>query len=220
MNPVTVNGNILGHHAKLGTADIFFGTRFGELLTVEKHFGVTIHFLKQVHGDRVVPTAPVEADAHWSPLRSMAIGIYTADCLPVLISCEGTNRICAIHAGWRGVRNQIVSKAFRFLLSSGSDPRNLFVAIGPHITEKSFEIENDLGREILDADPLKSSTPLPHSNPEKMYLSLRGIVRNQLNEIADSNIVMLPEDTLSNRQYFSHRRLPKEGRLINFIFRK
>lgn len=220
MKPVTVNGNVIGHQAKLGSADIFFGTRHGDIQTVEKNFGVTIHFLKQVHGDKVVPTAPVEADGHWTSLKNIAIGIYTADCLPVMISCEATQRVCAIHAGWRGVQNQIVMKAKQFLVSTGSHPRDMHVAIGPHITEKSFEIENSLGSGILKADPTGSVTPLPHSNPEKMYVPLKNIVRNQLKEIIDANILMLSEDTLSNPLYFSHRRVPKEGRLINFIFRK
>jgi polyphenol oxidase len=220
MKPVTVGGKVIGHSGRLGSAHIFFGTKHGDLKTVEEHFGITIHFVKQVHGDRVVATSPVEADAHWTALRNMAIGIYTADCLPVLLSCEGTKRICAIHAGWRGVRNQIAIKAKEFLVSTGSHYRDLHVAIGPHITEKSFEIENDLGEEILKADPTLAATSLPHENPGKMYVPLKTIMRNQFYDVNAANIIELAEDTLSNPEYFSHRRKPKEGRLISFILRK
>lgn len=220
MKPVTVNGKIIGHSDRLGSSYIFFGNRHGDLKTIEDHFGVTIHFVKQVHGDKVVATAPVEADAHWTSLQNMPLGIYTADCLPVLISCENTRRICAIHAGWRGVRNQIAVKAKQLLVSTGSHHRDLHVAIGPHITEKSFEIETDLGEEILKADPTGAATALPHENPGKMYVSLRTVMRNQFYDVNPANIIEFPEDTLSNPEYFSHRRKPKEGRLISFILRK
>ncbi len=222
LKPLEIKGVNVGQIGTLGTATIFFGNAQGELALLEEHFGLKINFLKQVHGDTVVETGPAlsSADAHWTDKKSVALGIYTADCLPILLSCEHTQRILAIHAGWRGVQNQIIIKSKQLLLLTGSRRERLHAAIGPHIAAKSFEIEREIGEKLAAADPQRKTKLLSHTDPAKCYVPLTEIAQGQLSEIPEQNMHFVLEDTFTNENYFSYRRQKGQGRLISLIFRK
>ncbi len=223
------NNLVLGHLGSLGSSKIFFGNRHAGLKDIEDSFNCKIQFTKQVHGDSITeanePTSGdlTAADAQWS--GSLPLGVYTADCLPVLVSCEHTHRHMAIHAGWRGVQNQIILKSIRFLIESGSNKNQIYAAIGPHIGEKSFEIEKSIGQKILDADPKHEARFLPHADPAKAYIKLLDIALNQLGDLPKNNLFTLGSpnynaDTFSNENYYSYRRDKKTGhRLISFIWK-
>ena len=51
--------------------------------------------------------------------------------------------VSAIHAGWKGAYKGIVKKVLQFLLKEGSESKNLTAAIGPCISQKSYEIKKD-----------------------------------------------------------------------------
>ncbi len=76
--------------------------------------------------------------------HSKRIGIQTADCMPVLISSSDGRTIAAIHAGWRGLLDGILSKTIQLLVSLKISPENLVIAIGPHIRSCCFEVSRDL----------------------------------------------------------------------------
>lgn len=225
MKAILVENKIIGHFARLHDVDYFFGTRFGTQEIVEKHFGLKIQFLKQSHGNKIVKADGNmhEADAHWTDFTGQAIGIYTADCIPLLLSCSATHRVFAVHCGWRGVRNQIAARVSHFLRETNSTSKSLQLAIGPHIGPKSFEIEKHLAEEILATDPKKSIKALPHTNTEKVFVPLAEVVKNQIGDV--ENILSWTEDTFTNALYYSYRRdkasrEPQKNRLISFIIRK
>jgi len=223
LREVFISEKLVGHAVQLPRAFVFLGTRHGQLPLIEKHFGLKIHFLKQVHGDKIVQmheTSELSADGHWTDQTDRALGIYTADCLPVFLHCRKTFRSVAVHAGWRGIQNKILIHAKDLLINKGSEPEDLFVAIGPHISASKFEVEAEVGEGILSADPLKKIKALPHSNKNKSFIPLVEIALNQLSGVPRNQIVLSKECTFSNANYFSHRRQPGEGRLISFIIQK
>src|SRR5262245_34483683 len=66
--------------------------------------------MRQVHGAAVIvqragrPVSPtIDADIMISDDRSVALGVQTADCVPLLIADVSTGSVAAAHAGWRGV---------------------------------------------------------------------------------------------------------------------
>src|SRR5262245_5751220 len=80
------------------------------LLAAEGGFGLGRHtYARQVHSNACVnvdgrhPAAvrPVEADALVTTEAGRAVGVFTADCLPILFADE-EGRVAAAHAGWRG----------------------------------------------------------------------------------------------------------------------
>jgi YfiH family protein len=110
----------------------------------------------QVHGDEVkliadeadVETSDQKFDALVSDLHGVLVGVKTADCVPVLLGDPKTGAYAAIHAGWRGTAQSIVSKAIDELTRVfGTDPADLICAIGPAACGRNYEI----GQDVLDA---------------------------------------------------------------------
>src|SRR4051794_13229749 len=73
--------------------------------------GRAVRFARQVHGcdvARVPVDAPVEAvaavaaDAVMTDAPGTAVGVYVADCVPILVADARTGACAAVHAGWRG----------------------------------------------------------------------------------------------------------------------
>src|SRR5918993_3942824 len=84
-----------------------------EWTAVARSLGVTsgrLRLLKQVHGVHTVvarrggawPHTRPEADIIITDDPSIAIGVRTADCAPVLLFDRARNVAGAVHAGWRG----------------------------------------------------------------------------------------------------------------------
>jgi YfiH family protein len=114
-----------------------------------------LYTARQVHGARVAlvgeSTAPervaeTEADALVSQVPGAVLGIYTADCVPVLIS-DGEGRVAAAHAGWRGTVAGVAAAAVEALVSLGARREHLRAALGPSICVRCFEV----GEEVADA---------------------------------------------------------------------
>ncbi len=102
----------------------------------------------QVHGTRVVKPENLDdqpADGLW--IRSgdsRAIGIRTADCVPVLMATADGSIAAAIHAGWRGAAARIVEK---FVIRRQGVPRNHWrVALGPAAGGCCYQVGPEVAR--------------------------------------------------------------------------
>ena len=118
---------------------------------------------KQVHGYSVARARggcaePVEADAIVAVDGGGAVGIVTADCVPILILGDGGAHAAAVHAGWRGLAGGVVEAGVDALRASGA--RSLRAAVGPHIGPCCYEVD------ALVLDPLR----------ERLGEGLRGAV--------------------------------------------
>ena len=56
----------------------------------------------------------IKSDASITKTKSVALGILTADCVPILIYDKKLKIISAIHAGWKGAYKGIVAKVINF----------------------------------------------------------------------------------------------------------
>lgn len=104
----------------------------------------------QIHSDRVVVVsngAPVEpADGLITDRPDHLIGVFTADCLPVLLADPERGVVAAVHAGWRGLAQRIVDKAVAMMTARWSIPaRNVTAVLGPCIGPCCFEV----GEQVL-----------------------------------------------------------------------
>ena len=101
---------------------------------------------KQIHSAKVLDACGRkgdqigEGDAIVSSEPGVAIGIRTADCVPILVADRETRIVACIHAGWRGTAANIVGATVEVLRSRGSKPENLHVAIGPSIGSCCYEV--------------------------------------------------------------------------------
>ena len=84
-------------------------------------------------------------DALVTDLRGVAIGVRTADCIPVLLYDPVKKVIGAAHSGWRGTINHISTKAVLEMARRwGSLPSDIRAAIGPGIGLDSFQVGEEV----------------------------------------------------------------------------
>ncbi|MFN3505545.1 MAG: peptidoglycan editing factor PgeF [Caldimicrobium sp.] len=135
-------------------------------------------FPKQFHSDKIIhlvtplPAFSEEGDAVITSLKSYAIAIQTADCLPILIGDKKKRVVSCVHAGWRGTLNKLLYKTLKNLLNLGAKPDGLLIAIGPHIQGTCYEV----GFEVIGKlDSLWKNPPFLIKNKSKYYLDLAQI---------------------------------------------
>ena len=104
--------------------------------------------LKQVHGTRVCQAKPgsQEGDALVTDDPNMVLAVSVADCYPILFYDSTKQIVAAAHAGWRGTVGKIAGRVVEEMMKLGSSPQNIQVAIGQGISQKHFEV----GEEVVE----------------------------------------------------------------------
>ena len=166
----------------------------------------------------------IKADALITNVKNIAIGILTADCVPILIYDKKLKIISAIHVGWKGAYKDIVYKVINFFNKKGSHVNNLYIAIGPCITNKSYEVQRDFKNKFLKKN--KKNSIFFKNRKNKTYFSLNNYVYNQLRKKGIKNIELINKNTFNKKNnFFSARRSIKNnendyGRNISIIMIK
>ncbi|MCC8117206.1 MAG: peptidoglycan editing factor PgeF [Bacteroidales bacterium] len=118
---------------------------------------------------KVIDHLPVEdlenIDAVVTRLQSVAIGVSTADCVPVLLADEKAGVIAASHAGWRGAVGGIVQHTVATMTDLGASPADMKAWLGPCICQSCFEVgeevANQFPEEFIDRSGAKPHVDLP-----------------------------------------------------------
>jgi polyphenol oxidase len=120
--------------------------------------GSRIFCLTQIHSDRIIraeDTLPEdfrEADGIISTNPADVLCIRTADCVPVLLWADDISLIGAVHAGWRGLAQDIVFKVVHLMKSIGAG--QIHISIGPSIGPCCYKVGQEVVR-ALDAKPVE-----------------------------------------------------------------
>ncbi len=172
---------------------------------------------RQVHGDRI---AVIEDNARAlyegydglvTARKHLVLGIYSADCAPVLIADEDKKILGAFHCGWRGVAGGIVPKGIALLRERwNSDPAHLRVSFGAHIKDCCYEVGEDVARVFPAA---------VRSVKGRTYLSLEKAVAQQAagEGVPPENIAAAQDCTHCGSRHFSWRRDKTEHRMISMV---
>lgn len=178
-------------------------------------------FSKQVHLDNVrVCTAAdagkgldrerdYEADGLITDVPGLALVIFSADCIPILLYDPVRKVVGGCHAGWRGTAQGIAGKTVRRMQEVyGCDPADIRCAIGAGISRCCFETHADVPtamRAVLEADAEPFIDNLPNG---KFRVDLKGINGYWLEKagVSSSKIVISHDCTSCRREiYWSHR---------------
>jgi|TARA_B110001469_G_scaffold24213_1_gene24859 YfiH family protein len=177
-------------------------------------------WLNQTHSTSVLslPAAAglYDCDGSFTQSKHWPCVVMSADCLPILLCNTAGTQVAAVHAGWQGLANGIVSK----MLTHFSDPSQVLVWLGPAIGPAAFEV----GVNVLQAfgvDPAHASnefTPIT-TKSDKWFGNLYALARKELAELGVTQVFGGEYCTLSDpHQFYSHRRDPKSGRMASLIW--
>ncbi|MDO8433777.1 MAG: peptidoglycan editing factor PgeF [Candidatus Binatus sp.] len=169
--------------------------------------------VNQVHGNivqvvtRATASSRARADGMVTRDPGVMLGIFTADCVPILMIDEKRKIAGAIHAGWRGVIAGIVANGVDAMVSLGADIENIRAVLGPSIGPCCFEVDATLAERFV-REIEGSERHARAGRPGKAYLDLRGLVRDRLigARLADVNISAVgPCTRCASERFFSRR---------------
>lgn len=148
-----------------------------------------------------------KADAIITNLRNLTIGLFTADCTPILFFDEKNSVIGAAHAGWPGAFKNITDNTIAKMLELGAQIENIKVVIGPTIRQKSYEISQEFYDRFVDENSENKKFFIDGQRPEHYLFDLPSYVKEKLKKAGIKNISDDEIDTYSNTEkLFSYRR--------------
>jgi len=166
----------------------------------------------------------LKGDGILTNYRQLALGILTADCAPILFYDPKKKLIGAAHAGWRGAYKKITKKIINFYLKNGSNLKDIYIVIGPCISQKNYEVKNDFKKKFVKQN--SNNKKYFKSKAKKIFFSLKDYIAGQLKEFGIKNIEIIKKDTFNvKNNFFSARRSLKNknndyGRNISIIMIK
>jgi len=164
-----------------------------------------------------------EADAMASDSKDVVLGVLTADCAPVLFADSAAGVVGAAHAGWRGARAGILRQCLKEMRSLGASMSNISAAIGPCISQASYEVGSEFQKSFLDDNPDNKKFFIPAERLNHFKFDLTGYVENCLHDMGLDSVEGLRIDTFSKPElFYSYRRCNSEnsasyGRLLSAI---
>lgn len=181
-----------------------------------------VKWLNQVHGNDCILLTPdseqnQDADATTTTYSGLVCAVMSADCLPILLCNNQGTEVAAVHAGWKGLADGVIENSCKVM---HSNPGNLLAWIGPHISQKNYEVNETV---------LKHFDQYTHCftkglSKGKYQVDLQTIALEKLTAIGITNVYTADLCTYENdQQLFSHRRathqgLADTGRMVSGIY--
>ncbi len=181
-------------------------------------------YLKQVHSDNILiyknnDIINEEGDAIITNKKNVIIGVFTADCVPVILVDEVKKVSAAIHSGWRGTFNSITLKTIEKMKSEFKcNPKNIKAYIGPHIRSCCYEVSKELKEKFLEKKKEIKECDLFNKNK----LNLEECILNDLRNsgVKEENINTLELCTYCSERIKLHSYRKSNGnygRMFTFI---
>ena len=166
-------------------------------------------------------------DAFITALPGVAIGVRTADCVPILLYDPVRRIVAAVHAGWRGTVLHIVCKTIGAMADRfGCKTHDLRAVIGPSIGPDSFQVGEEVVERFKAAGfPMKeiwtfrgesNGTPMSGGHHIDLWKANQWLLETY--GVLPANIQIAGIDTFTDTSFFSARREGTGcGRIINSI---
>lgn len=177
-------------------------------------------WMEQLHTNAVAfvdkPTAhPVEAtDALVTTRPGLVLAVQVADCVPVLLADETAGVVAAVHAGRMGARNAIVPATVKMMEDHGAQPQRIHALLGPAAGGASYEVPAAMANDVEAHLP----GALTKTSKGTTGLDIRAGLIRQLMSIGITAIDADPRDTITDTDFFSHRREGVTGRQVGLIW--
>jgi YfiH family protein len=132
-----------------------------------------------------------EADGHAVAAPGLAAMVLTADCIPVVLGCEGA--AAALHAGWRGLAAGVLEEGVSALREVGGTG-DIAAVVGPCAGACCYEV----GEEVHAAFAWAHRTG--------RLIDLRAIAHERLLAAGVAQVADVAACTICDERFFSHRR--------------
>jgi hypothetical protein len=203
-----------------------FGISSGQFLTVHQVHGEGVHVVAgsvcQIpRSETFPPEAELSCDAMITDRPEIALGIKTADCVPIFLVDRVRCIIGAVHAGWRGTALGIAGKVVDTLRERfSSRPEDILAVIGPTIGPCCYEVDDTVFR-AMPSPHGGESFFRPGRREGHWMLDLTAANRQQIEEkgVPPENIFSAGICSSCREDlFYSHRRDGgRTGRHLNFI---
>ena len=181
---------------------------------------IPIQYMDQVHGNKLEKifshsSLPIdETDSLFSSTSNLALGVLTADCLPIALSKKDGSEFAMLHAGWKGLLSGVIEST---LTSFTKDCSDVSAWIGPSISQKNYEVGNDLYESFVKKDD-ESESNFKEKGYDKWLFSLHGEAKRILGKY-NINVDLSSVCTFESESLFSYRRDQTENRILSIIWR-
>ena len=177
-------------------------------------------WMEQLHTNTVTVVdgpadEPVAAtDAIVTREKNLALCVLVADCTPVLLSDHSAGVIAAAHAGRMGARNGIVRRTVEEMVALGAAPERIQVLLGPAAAGESYEVPAEMAADVEKHLPGSRTT----TKQGTAGIDVRAGLVHQLMSMGVTHIDADPRDTITDTDFFSHRRDGVTGRQAGVIW--
>ena len=176
-------------------------------MAVEKAKLILMH---QTHSNKVVEVTKknyqkkIIADAMITQMRDLAIGVVTADCVPIIF-CDIKSQIAGcIHAGWKGTFSGIIENTIKKVKRINSKSK-IFASVGPCIGYKSYEVDTKFYKKFVSKS-WKYKIYFKEKSKTKKLFNLRKFVTDKLLKLG-VKVDQVNKDTFTEKSnFFSYRR--------------
>ncbi len=164
----------------------------------------------QTHSNKVIEInkassiKKINSDAMITTKKDIALGVVTADCVPILLFDFRNKIIGCIHAGWKGAFSGIIQNTITKIKKKYLKCK-IYASLGPCIGKKSYEVDENFVNKFLKKSK-KNKKYFFRKNNCKQLFDLRSFVEDQLLSL---NVIVdhVNFDTyVENKKFFSFRR--------------
>jgi YfiH family protein len=181
-------------------------------------------WMHQVHGvavryadARMLPAAELpapEADAQFTDVPGLGLGVLVADCAPVLLADPDARIVGAAHAGREGMAAGVVTELLSAMSAAGADPARVHAVIGPHICGGCYEVPEQLRARVAAHVP-ESGCVTRKGTPG---IDVAAGVEAQLARAGVKAVNRDPRCTAETASLYSYRRDGRTGRLAGLVW--
>ena len=182
--------------------------------------------MHQTHSNKVVEIKKnnyqkkIKADAMITKTKGIALGVVTADCVPIILYDFKNEIIGCVHAGWKGAYLGIIKNTIAKMKKLNSNNK-IFACVGPCISRKNYEVDLKFYKKFISKSK-KNSKYFSQKNSSKKLFNLRKFVTDKLQELK-IKVDQIDKDTFAQESnFFSYRRSNKlqqkdYGRCISVV---
>jgi polyphenol oxidase len=185
---------------------------------------------RQIHSPIAITVGDVwefknapEADAMVTDRPGIALGVLTADCVPVLLAARNVAVIGAVHAGWRGALGGVIDNTLEAMEKRGAQRKSIQAALGPCIWQNSYEVGPEFPAPFLAENPANERFFQNTRKGNHCQFDLSGYIASKLRALGITSIAASAADTCADPNlFFSHRYSTlrgekREGSLVSAI---